>query len=228
MKIEIYYDGTNIKENSGDEVAGFTTNISFLLAAGVDNYDSFIRESLKHSAGRPISFQLYDDDNEGIERMARKITSYDDSVFVKIPVMKTNESPNAEVIKKLHNEGVQVNVTAIFTNDQLDTLDGVFNKETRAIISIFGGRINDCGHSSADIVGRAREMFQDYPNVKILWAACRTVYNVLEAQEQGADIVTVPDSVLNRLHRLTDNPYEAGVKAVKQFRADGVKSGLVL
>lgn len=226
MKIEIYYDGTNIRENSGLDVSGFTTNISFLLASKITNYENFIKESLGYSAGRPISFQLYDDDDAGIENTARKITSYDDSIFVKIPVMKTDKSPNAEVIRKLHLDGVKINVTAIFTKEQLDSIKDCFDKETEAIISVFGGRINDCGVDATSVVEHACNLFKEHPNIKVLWAACRTVYNVLEAEQQGAHIVTVPESVLKRLHRLKEDPYGAAVKTVIQFRNDGLESGL--
>ena len=105
-KIEVYYDGTNIKNNCGKNISGFTTNISFLKASGIQDYEKFILDSLKYNNGRPISFQLYDDTDNEIKNMARKITSYDSSIFVKIPVMKTTAESNNKVIKQLHNEGV--------------------------------------------------------------------------------------------------------------------------
>ncbi len=226
MKIEIYYDGTDIENNCGDQVSGFTTNITFLKDAGITDYPGFIQHCLKFSRGRPISFQLYDDTDVEIEKTAKIITSFDKSIFVKIPVIKTTKESNANIIKKLHNENVKVNVTAIFTEAQIDSIKDTFGKNTDAIVSIFSGRINDCGKSSESLVRYAKHTFRDYPNVKILWAACRTVYNVLEAENQGADIVTVPEQVLKRIHRLNDDPYEAGVKAVIQFRQDGINSGL--
>tara|TARA_A100000172_G_scaffold16038_2_gene8576 strand:- start:6034 stop:6720 length:687 start_codon:yes stop_codon:yes gene_type:complete len=226
MKIEIYYDGTDIENNSGNDVKGFTTNISFLRSAGVTDYPEFIRHCLQYSKGRPISFQLYDDNDEDIERVAVAITSFDPSILVKIPVIKTDGSSNAAVIKKLHDKGVKVNVTAIFTEKQVHSIKDCFGLNTDVIVSIFAGRLNDCGVNSENLVKYASKSFSDYPNVKILWAACRTVYNVLEAELQGADIVTVPDSVLKRLHRLQDDPAEAGLKAVQQFRDDGLATGL--
>ena len=227
MKIKIFYDGTDIKNyTDNDLIAGYTTNISFMKQSGITDYDKFIKGSLKYSKGKPISFQLYDDDDENIERTAKKITSYDKSIYVKIPVIKTDSSSNAGIIKKLHEENVKVNVTAIFYKAQIDSLVGCFDKNTPVIISIFAGRINDCGVDSTEIVQYAKQKFAHLDNVEILWAACRTVYNVIEAENQGADIVTIPAAVVNRIHRLQDDVAEAGLKAAQQFRNDGITGNI--
>jgi transaldolase len=226
-KIEIYYDGVKIKDFNGPEVTGFTTNISFLKAAGIKNYDEFIKECLVHSTDRPISFQLYDDNDADIETMAKKIQSYSPSIFVKVPVIKTDNTSNANIIKKLHDQGVQINCTVIFTKEQIDTLKDCFNKETNVIISVFAGRINDCGLDCTDVVQHAVNTFKEYKNIKILWAACRTVYNIVEAQNQGAHIVTVPDSVLTRMHRLKQTPLDASIETVNVFRNDGVNGNIL-
>ena len=226
-KIEIYYDGVKIKEFNGPEITGFTTNISFLKAAGIHDYDEFIKDCLTHSSGRPISFQLYDDNDADIEKTAKLIQSYSPSIFVKIPVIKTDTSSNANIIQKLHEEGIQINCTVIFTIEQIDSLKRCFNKNTNVIISIFAGRINDCGLDCTNIVKYAVETFKEYKNIKILWAACRTVYNIVEAQNQGADIVTVPDSVLTRMHRLTQTPLDASIETVNIFRNDGISGDIL-
>ena len=228
MKIDLYYDGVDIDENCGEEIDGFTTNISFLRSGGIVDYESFILKSLQHSNGRPISFQLFDDNDSDIEKTAKKISSFDDSIFVKIPVVKTSGEYNSEIISKLHEDGVKINVTAIFTIEQIGSLITAFGISTPVIISIFAGRINDCGLDSTETVTHAKETFRDYPNVKILWAACRTVYNVIEAEKQGADIVTVPGSVLKRIHRLGDDPGQASIDAVEQFRRDGLDGKIKL
>lgn len=226
-KIEVYYDGTNIKNNCGDNICGFTTNISFMKTSKITDYDSFIKESLKYTNGRPVSFQLYDDTDDKIEITAKKICSYDlKSIFVKIPIIKTNEDSNNNIIKKLHLDNLQINVTAIFTKEQIDSIKDCFEKTTPVIISIFAGRINDSGLDCSDIVQYAVNTFKSYPNIKILWAACRTIYNMFEAEKQGAHIVTVPDSVISRMNRIGDNTYEASVKQVKQFYQDGIEGNI--
>jgi len=226
--IEVYYDGVNIdKFYDNPNVKGFTTNISFLKAAGISDYHSFITNSLKYIQGRPISFQLYDDTDEDIESTAKIISSYDtEHIFVKIPVIKTNTESNANIIQKLHNESIKINVTAIFTKEQIDSIRNCFDKTTDVIVSIFAGRINDSGLDCSDVVKHAVETFKDYPNIKILWAACRTVYNMFEAENQGAHIVTVPDTVLSRMNRIGDDTHEASVQQVKQFMKDGIDGNI--
>ena len=228
-RIEVYYDGVNIDKFCDNPIVkGFTTNISFLKAAGISDYHSFITDSLKYIHGRPISFQLYDDVDEDIESTAKKISSYDkEHIFVKIPVIKTNTDSNANIIKKLHNESIKINVTAIFTKEQIDSISNCFNKTTDVIVSIFAGRINDSGLDCSDVVKHAVEIFKEYPNIKILWAACRTVYNMFEAENQEAHIVTVPDTVLLRMNRIGDDTYEASVQQVKQFMKDGIDGNII-
>jgi transaldolase len=222
-RIEVYYDGVNVQD-FGDhpEVTGFTTNISFLKKAGITDYGQFIADTLPHTKGKPISFQLYADEDDMIKSTARKICSYGPNVFVKIPVIKTNELTNTTVIRDLHREGLQINVTAIFTKEQVLSVKDCFGKDILVIVSLFAGRVNDSGIDCSDLVAYAVDQFKDYPNVKILWAACRTVYNMFEAEKQGAHIVTVPDSVLSRMTRIGDDPYEASVAQVKAFQQDGM------
>ena len=220
--IELYYDGVDIKNNNGPLIKGFTTNISFLKQAGISDYDKFIRDCLLYTNNRPISFQLYDDDDDDIEKTAKKIQSYDSSIFVKIPVIKTNGTYNNSVISNLHKENVQINVTAIFTKEQIDSLKTCFDSQTNVIISIFGGRINDSGIDCSDVVKYAVDTFKDYKNIKILWAACRTIYNIIEANNQLAHIVTAPDSVISRLYRLNQSPHDASIETVNTFRKDGI------
>ena len=219
--IELYYDGVNIKNFRGSEIKGFTTNISFLKAAGIQNYDEFIKDCLQYTQGRPISFQLYENDDESIETMSKKIQSYDKSIYVKIPIIKTDNKPNSDIIKKLHDQGIQINVTAIFTKEQIYAVKNCFNHVTPVIISVFGGRINDSGLDCSNVVKHAVETFKDYKNIKILWAACRTIYNMFEAKNQGAHIVTVPDTVLSRMYRIKQTPEEAAIETVNTFRNDG-------
>lgn len=220
--IELYYDGVDIKNNNGPLIKGFTTNISFLKQAGITDYDKFIKECLLYTNKRPISFQLYDDHDSDIENTAKQIQSYDTSIFVKIPVIKTCGAYNNTVISKLHQENVQINVTAIFTKEQIDSIKGCFGRETSVIISVFGGRINDSGVDCTDVVKYAVDTFKEFKNIKILWAACRTIYNVIEANNQGSHIVTAPDTVLSRLYRLNQTPADASIETVNTFRKDGI------
>jgi transaldolase len=117
---------------------------------------------------------------------------------------------------------MQINVTAIFNKEEIDSLKDCFGMETNVIISIFGGRINDYGLDCSDIIKHAVETFKEYKNIKILWAACRSVYNIIEAKKQGAHIITVPESVLSKIHRLNQNPDDGTLETVSLFRKDGI------
>lgn len=232
MNIDLYYDGVEIeKYHNYNNIKGFTTNISFMKEAGITDYNKFIHHCLKYNNHRPISFQVYEDEDEEIEKMTKKIFSigqiymatsdeYYNNIFVKIPIIKSNGLSNANIISKLHSENIQINVTCIYTIDQLVTLEKCFSRETSVIISLFSGKINDTGKESNTIVKYAVNMFKSYPNIKILWAACRTVYNIVEAAKQGAHIVTVPGSVLDRLGRYGQNLEQQCLDCVKKFKKD--------
>ena len=225
-KIQIYYDGIEIEKYNQNNIIGYNTNISDLKKNNIFDYEKFIRRCLLYSNNKPISFQIYDDDDNIIENISRKIISFDQSIFVKIPVIKTDGSFNSHIIKKLHHDNIKINVTAIFTKSQLNSLQNCFNYNTPVIISIFAGRINDCGVNSSDIILYAKHLFKNYKNIKILWAACRTIYNIYEAQNQGADIITVPDVVLDKLYRSNQTLYQASLDAVHTFKNDAIKSNL--
>jgi transaldolase len=224
--IEIYYDGVNIQQNCGPEIKGFTTNITLIKNATITDYTSFIKNCLLYTNNRPISFQLYDEIDIEIEKTANKIQSFDKSIFVKIPIIKSNGESNSNIIKKLHEQHIQINVTAIFTIEQIDTIKECFNKDTNVIISIFGGRINDLGLNCSDIVKHAVNTFKDYNNVKILWAACRTIYNMIEAEQQGSHIVTVPELILSKISSMNKSLEQATIDTVTSFKNDGINGNI--
>ena len=225
--IEIYYDGVNVQQNCGPEIKGFTTNITLIKNANITDYTSFIKNCLLYTNNRPISLQLYDEIDIEIEKTAKQIQSFDTSIFVKIPIIKSNGEPNANIIKKLHEQRIQINVTAIFTIEQIDTIKECFNKDTNVIISIFGGRINDLGIDCSEIVKHAVNTFKDYNNVKILWAACRTIYNMVEAEQQGAHIVTVPELILSKISSMNKSLEQATIDTVTSFKNDGILGNVI-
>jgi len=222
LTIDIYYDGVDVSKFSGPEIKGYTTNISQLKTAGITDYSKFIKDSLENSRSLPISFQLFNEVDEDIETTSQKIQAFSPSIFVKIPIIKSNGESNANIIRRIHENNTQINVTAIFTVEQIDSLKECFGKTTPVIISIFGGRINDLGMDCSSIVKHAVETFKEYPNVKILWAACRTIYNIFEAQNHGAHIVTVPEAVLIKLSSINKTLLQSSIDTVTTFKNDGI------
>jgi len=227
LHIQVFYDGVDVANYANrPEVKGITTNISFMAAANISDYNEFITNSVSHSGNKPISFQTYADTTEELENDARRITGYGQNVYVKVPVMSTSGVFNTDLIHKLHSDNVKVNVTSVYTVRQIDELRNVFGSETPTIVSIFAGKVADTGVNPRSIVEHAVSVFSDRPNVEILWAACRSVYNIFEAQDAGCHIITVPDSVINRMGRIGNDLEEMTIDTVKTFRNDGVKGNI--
>ena len=202
LPIEIYYDGTDILNYSQmPDITGFTTNISFLKKKGITDYNKYITDTLKLTGDKPISFQIFADTYDDIEKQARHINSFGKSIYVKIPIVNTKGESNIPIIIKLLKEDIKVNITAVFSLTQVNKLfnEISFNSciFTDYIISIFCGRISDTGVDPKDICKKTKELFKNVHNVKILWAGCKGVFNIFEAIESNCDIVTAPESVID-------------------------------
>lgn len=225
-KIEVFYDGVNVGDYYNyPNVSGITTNISFMRAGGITDYNNFIKTSLETVGETPISFQTFSDNSNDIERDVRHINTFNNGnnkIFVKVPIMNTLGEFNTEIINNLHNEGFNINITSVYTIRQINMLRNCFNKNTNVIISIFAGKIADTGVNPKEIVEYAVNLFSDYPNIRILWAACRSVYNIFEAENMGCHIITVPDSVLKRMNRIGNDLEKMTIDTIKQFHNDGV------
>ncbi len=203
-KIRIFADGADLKTMAAladnPDVAGFTTNPSLMRKAGVTDYRKFAREVLAIAAGRPVSFEVFADDIDGMLRQARTIAGWGDSVWVKIPIVNTAGILNDVVISELAADSVQINVTAVMTDDQVRSLwnwlDGVPGK--LPIVSIFAGRIADAGWDPVDTMRKASIRFKD-GGADLLWASTREVFNVIQAEDAGAHIITMTPDLIAKL-----------------------------
>ena len=220
-KIKIFYDGASVSEYiTEDNVVGVTTNTGFLKKAQVEDYDSFIKESLAVVGDKPISFQVFSDDPDEIYEQAKKISSYGDNVYVKVPVVLPNGESAVSVAKRLSDEGVNVNITCVYTVAQISEIfDADFHNNI--IVSVFCGRIADCGIDASAIISYAVQLFRKFPHVEILWAGCQRVLDVVTAEQLGVHIVTVPEGVLTKLNRLGNDIHEFSVKTSYDFWKDG-------
>jgi transaldolase len=217
--IQIFYDGTNIsKYSSLNYVTGVTTNTSFMKQAGVTDYSSFFNGVRDVIAGRPISMQVFDDDPR---EQARKIASYGNNVWAKIPIVDANGNSNLPVIRELLQEGVKVNITAVFSDKQCSEICKYVNEvDTPAIVSIFAGRISDTGKDPVPIISRAVELYKDMKNVQVLWAGCKDVLSIRKARDIGCHIITVPGDILDRIGRLDKDLDEFSLETVRGFKKD--------
>lgn len=228
MTVKIFADGANfdaiMEEYKKGEVQGFTTNPSLMKQAGIKDYKSFAKEVLETIKDLPISFEVFADTLEEMKKEALEINSWAENVYVKIPVTNTKGEFTGEIIKELSEQGVKLNVTAVFTMDQVKMIKECLSETTPAIISIFAGRISDTGVDATIIMKESVELLKDMNKVEILWASCRDLYSIVEADECGCQIITVPNSILSKKSLFGKDLAQYSLETVKDFFADA--SGL--
>ncbi len=205
-------------------VDGVTTNPSIMRANGVKNYKAQCLKILKITKKKPLSVEVFADDPDEIYKQAIKIKNWSKNLYVKVPIVNTKGKMLNNVIKKINFEKVKVNITAVFTYNQLIKIKSSINKKVPIIISIFCGRIADNGIDPELLVKKAVKLFKTYKNVKILWASTREVFNYHQAKKCGCHIITMGPKFIEKLkdNKLSLNNYS--IETVRQFYIDGKKS----
>ena len=231
MKIEIYADGSDLNEmlsiyRHNKWVSGFTTNPTLMKKANVINYKEFVKNVTDKIKDLPISFEVFADDIEEMENQAKTLSSFGDNIYVKIPITNTQKISTKHLIKKLLNDGIKVNITAVFTKEQIDELLPFIQSNTNVILSIFAGRIADTGIDPKPIIKYALNSIPS--NVKVLWASPREVYNMYEADQLGCNIITVTQDILCKLKLENKNLTEYSLETVKMFYDDALSSNYTL
>lgn len=239
--IEIYADGADfdgiLKAAANPRVTGFTTNPTLMKQAGVKNYELFAKDIISalklRRPGTNISLEVFADDTDGMYLQAKKIASWGEEagydVFVKIPVMNTLGEPNYGLIRLLNEEGVKVNVTAVFTPNQTNNiLENITNPEVPVIISIFSGRIAD---TLRDPVNWTKQCIGEndkeakFDKIKFLWASCREVYHLHMAEQAGCDIITMLHDQIKKLDQQGKDLQKFSQETVQMFYNDAKASG---
>ncbi|MGZ3707467.1 MAG: transaldolase [Bdellovibrionota bacterium] len=232
MKIAVYADGANredmIKRYREGSVKGFTTNPTLMAKAGVKDYAAFAKSVLSEITDLPISFEVFSDDFAEMEREANIIGSWGKNVNVKIPITNTKGQPSLPLIRKLLDKGLKLNVTAIFTQAQLDALREILQPKDDVIVSIFAGRIADTGVDPMPLMKKAVQDYRDKTNSKILWASPREVLNIYQADQCGCHIITSTDDQIAKLKFQGKNLNEFSLETVKMFYNDATKAGFKL
>ncbi len=227
LKTEIYADGANLKSmidfNNKDYIKGLTTNPTLMRLAGINNYNTFAKEILLHVTDKPISFEVFSDDLKEMKEQARIISSWGDNVYVKLPITNTKGEFTSEIIKELSNEGVKLNITALFTIQQLEKIINCFNPEVPSVVSIFAGRIADTGVDPLPIMKAALKLLEG-SNIKLIWASPREVFNVVQASDIGCHIITVTADILKKLDKISYDLNIFSLDTVKMFYNDAKKS----
>ena len=204
-------------------VKGFTTNPSLMRKAGAKNYSQYCKNILKITK-KPISFEVFADENKNIFNQALKISSWGKQVYVKIPVTNSKGVFLGKAIKKLNNKNIKLNITAVYTADQTLKILNKINKKTKVIISIFAGRMADTGKDPIPEFIKSIRISKKYKNVEILWASVRESYNYLQAEQLGCHIITVPPSIIEKIEKFGKSFQKLTVETVKGFLVDSKKS----
>ncbi|MBQ4481927.1 MAG: transaldolase [Lachnospiraceae bacterium] len=229
LKIEIYADGADIekmkKQHDEGFVKGFTTNPTLMKKAGVEDYKSFAKEAAGAIKDVPLSFEVFADDFPTMEKEARVLAGFGDNVYVKIPVTNTKGEHSTELIRKLSHDGLKINVTAVFTTEQSKEVLEALDPMTQSIVSIFAGRITNAGVDAEPVISEVSKMCREHGNSKVLWASSRELFNVIQAERSGADIITLTDDLLGSLKTLGKDLYEYSLDTVKMFYNDGKALG---
>tara|TARA_Y100000996_G_scaffold162333_1_gene125974 strand:- start:323 stop:1009 length:687 start_codon:yes stop_codon:yes gene_type:complete len=223
MKIKIFYDGVDLK-NENTIIQGYTTNPSLLKQINNGKtYQELVLPLIQKINKLPISLEVISDQSDKIVSEANELSSWGENIYIKVPIIDTEGNYNISTIQKLLNDKINVNITCIFTQSQIDTLykNITINDFSNIIISIFCGRIADTGVSPLILCSYTTKLFQKNKNVQILWASTREIYNIFEAEQCNCDIITIPESIYQKLHLIDKDLNEFSKETVQQFINDG-------
>jgi len=229
LKIKIFADGANIddmlKAYKEGWVSGFTTNPTLMRQAGVMDYEAFARKVLSIIKDLPVSFEVFADDFKTMEIEAKKIAAWGKNVYVKIPITNTKGESSISLIKKLNDEGLSLNITAIMPLEQVEEVINAINPGIKNIISVFAGRIADTGRDPLPIMKKAVEICRKNPNAEVLWASPRELLNIFHAEEAGCHIITVLPDILKKLTIVGKDLKEYSLDTVRMFYNDALNAG---
>lgn len=225
LKIALYADGADLagmlEMYQKGFIKGFTTNPTLMKKAGVKSYGDFVKKAVHVIPDMPLSFEVFSDDFATMKAEALALARYGKQVFVKIPITNTKGESSIPLISALSKEGVQLNVTAIFTIDQVKQVVDALEDNTSNIVSVFAGRIADAGIDPEPVMRQASELCRQRAGTKSLWASCREVFNIMQADRCGVDIITVTNNLLAKLPNLGKDLDIFSLETVQMFERDG-------
>ena len=232
MKTKLFADGADLKGilalAEDKRIDGFTTNPTLMRQAGISDYPRFAKEILSHITDRPISFEVFADEPEEIRRQALLISSWGENVYVKIPVTTTRGESLAELVHELSTNGVKVNVTAMFTLDQVKEITESVREGAASYLSIFAGRIADAGVDPVSIMAESVAIMRDAPLAECIWASPREVLNLVQAENVGCHIITMTHDLLKKLGTLGKDLSQYSLETVRMFFDDAKAAGYQL
>lgn len=232
LTTKIFADGadkTGILELYGKPwVRGFTTNPTLMRAAGISDYKAFATEMLKAIPDRPFSLEVFADDFDEMERQALMISQWGPNVYVKIPIMNTSRQPSYELVRRLARRGLQLNVTAIMTLEQVRDVVPCLEGSPSSYVSVFAGRIADTGRDPVPLMAAAVELLRPDPTLELIWASPRELLNIFQADSIGCHVITVTHDVLKKLRLVGKDLDEYSWETARMFYDDGQRAGFML
>ena len=232
LKIKIYADGADregmLEMYEKSYIQGFTTNPTLMRKAGIEDYESFARDILEVISDRPISFEVFADEFEEMERQALEMAEWGDNVYVKIPITNTRQQSASGLIQRLSSQGVRLNITAILALDQVQEVAAAVQNGPGCIVSVFAGRIADTGVDPIPIMKDALAILQPVLNAELLWASPREVLNIYQADAIGCDIITATNDLLRKLSLAGKDLAVYSLETVRMFYSDAQNAGYQL
>jgi transaldolase len=228
MNTKIFCDIADIssiaKFNKNKIVKGFTTNPTLMRKAGAKDYEAYSKLILKVCPNKPISFEVFADDQKSMIDQGKKINTWGKNVYVKVPVVNSKSKFMGGVIKELNEKNIKLNITAVYSAKQTEKILKIINKKTNVIISIFAGRAGDAGKDYIPEFIKSIKLAKKYKNVEILWASVREPYNFLQAKSLGCHIITIPPTIIEKIEKFGKSFNQLTRETVNTFLIDAKKS----
>ena len=229
LKIRIFADGADkrgiLDLYKNPLIQGFTTNPTLMRQVGITDYEAFARDILAEVPDRPFSLEVFSDDFDEMGRQARKLAALGPNVYVKIPVTNTRGESAAPLVRQLTREGIKLNVTALMTVEQVCTMAAALSGSPSAYISVFAGRVADAGVDPLPIMQEALAVMQPQPQLELIWASPREIFNLVQADRIGCHIITITHDLLKKLPSLGKDLTEFSLDTVKMFHRDALAAG---
>ena len=229
LKVKLFADGADkadmLEMYNNPIISGFTTNPTLMKTAGIKDYKSFALDILSHINDKPLSFEVFSDEFDEMAEQALDIASWASNVNVKIPITNTKSESSVNLINKISEKGVSVNVTAMMTLEQVKSVLPGLSNGPAGYVSVFAGRIADTGQDPLPIMSEVVEILQNYPNVELIWASPRELYNVVQADSIGCQIITATNNILKKLPTLGKDLTQFSLETVKMFYDDATQAG---
>ena len=228
MNTKIFCDIADLniikKFNTKNLVKGFTTNPSLMRNAGANDYELYSKKILSVCKDKPVSLEVFADDNKSMIEQGKKINTWGKNVYVKVPVVNSKNKFTGKVINELNAYKIKLNITAVYNAKQTEKILKVINKKTKVIISIFAGRAGDAGRDPVPEFIKSIKLAKKFKNVKILWASVREPYNYLQAKQLGCHIITIPPIIINKIENFGKSFDNLTIETVKNFLNDAKQS----